>query len=156
MAGAGAAGGIGGEPGASGGTIGEGGGNAGGGGVAGGGGATRQQGSKVDPATPEGGVEAFLKALVSQDQEGLSKSISSKAVGDLGKLRKGEADSNVMTKLSDTYGRLYVIRVANATRGDERLVVLSATQQQADKKTGSFKQIRVRKEEGIWKVADFK
>jgi hypothetical protein len=135
--------------------------SAGGGGIAGDGGpgvagGSRPQGGNADPATPEGGVEAFLNALASGDAEALTKSISARATGDLAKIRKGEGDSKIITKLSDTYGRLHVIRVAAATRGDERTVVMSAQQQAADTKKGQFKQIRVRKEENIWKVIDLK
>jgi hypothetical protein len=121
-----------------------------------GGGMNRTQGSNADATKPEAGVEAFLKALVNQDKEGLAKAISSRATGDLAKLRKGEADAKVATKLTETYGSLYVIKSANATRGDERYVVLSPNQQADNNNKKGLKQIRVRLEEGTWKVVDFK
>jgi hypothetical protein len=121
-----------------------------------GGGGQRQGGGNADPSTPEGAVEAFLNALVSQDKDALSKGVSSRALGDLAKIRKGEADARVISKLSDTFGKLFVARVAPVTKGDERVVVLSTTQQQQQAKKGTFKQATLRKEDGVWKVFELK
>jgi hypothetical protein len=116
-----------------------------------------RQGGSSDPSTPEGGLEAFLKALVAQDKESLSNTVSSRAAGDLAKIRKGEADSRIMTKLSETYGRLHVGKVVSSRRGDERLIVLSPSANlDSTKDKKGLKQAIVRKEENVWKVFELK
>jgi hypothetical protein len=98
----------------------------------------------------------FLKALVDQDKDGLSKAIAAKATGDLAKIRKGEADSRAVTRFTETYGRLFVNKVAPVTRGDERIVVMSPNQNADSKTKKGLKQIVLRKEDGAWKVFDLK
>lgn len=117
----------------------------------------RQGGGNTDPNSPEGAVEAFLTALAAKDKENLTKMVASKAAGDLAKIRKGDMDERGLTKLSDTYGKLNVIRVAPVTRGDERVVVLGTGQQsEATKKSqAGLKQVVLRKEDGGWKVFSF-
>jgi len=82
--------------------------------------------------------------------------VSSRATGDLAKVRKGDIDARALTKMGETYAKLNIVKVANAQRGDERMVVLGAQQQQESKKGAGLKQVRVRKEDGGWKVLDFK
>lgn len=136
----GPAGGVGG-----GGLVGDGGGIGGGGG-----GMSRAGGGNADPNSPEGCAEAFLKALAGQDKDALATGVSTRAAGDLAKIKKGDADEKVISKLAQSYGNLVVIRVAPVTKGDERIIVLGTSQ--TDTKKGSFKQLTLRKEENTWKV----
>jgi hypothetical protein len=113
----------------------------------------RAGGSNADPNGPEAAVDAFLNAVAAKDKESLTKMVSSKATGDLARMRKGDLDDRAITKISETYARLNIIRVAAVTKGDERVVVLGTGQAgDSNKKVAGAKQVVLRKEDGAWKV----
>lgn len=79
--------------------------------------------------------------------------VAAKATGDLAKIRKGEVDDRVLTKLGDTYSKLNVIRVAPITKNDVRFVVIGTGQAgETNKRATGNKQVELRKEDGGWKV----
>ena len=160
-------GGIGGGGGAGAGPGGAGGGNAAGGlgeGGAGGGGPGLGAGigggggfANADPNSPEGAVLAFLNAINSGDKDAAAKLVSSKAVGDLAKLRKGELDARGIAKFVETYGKMTSAKKApTRQKADETIVVLSPGQSGApEPKKGApnpNKQVIVRNEDGGWKI----
>jgi hypothetical protein len=132
---------------------------AGGGGPGGPGGGFAGGGGDADPKKPDGAVLAFLVALNAKDQDSLSKLISSKATGELEKLRKGELDERGYAKLVEQYGQLSVVQVPPPQKATERIVVIgpSGQQPQPDRKKRSAantgrKQVVLRQEDGGWKV----
>ncbi len=115
----------------------------------------------MDANTPDGAVNAFLKALGSGDKDGAAKLVSKRAVvsTDLGRLGKGQLDGTAFTKFADTYGKLMVTKVPNATKRDERLIVIGPNQPQAQdskKAQPGAKQVTVRNEDGGWKILSIK
>jgi hypothetical protein len=96
---------------------------------------------------------AFLNAINSGDKDAAAKLISSKATGDLAKLRKGELDERGMTKLAEAYSKMTSAKPAQTqSKRDERTIVLSPGDQGDSKKPKGIKQVIVRNEDGGWKI----